>query len=141
MKKAKKASMLLGLFALFSITFSFAFNASAAAEPQFSNAELEITFAENDASITTDDSFTVSGSFESSAASDKKYMIMLAAYDFDNILENVYISDTYAITAGTNTFAYNAGAIEDAKKLRAYLWTEDMSPSVSLSRSFTDSRF
>jgi len=121
MNKKKSYHYLFGISVLLSITFSFVINTSASENLKFSNAELKIDFAENE--------FIVNGSFESASDSNTKYMVVLAAYDFDDILESVSLSEAYPITEGVNTISYNAGAIADAKKLKAYAWTtDDMTP-------------
>ena len=109
----KNLFKMFGFLMLLSVIFSFSLTASASEKLQFSNTELTINFVENE--------FIVNGSFESNADSDTKYMVLLAAYDFDDVLENISISEAFSITKGVNTISYNAGAIEDAKKLKAYI--------------------
>ena len=113
-----KTFRLLAVIVAFAIVLTSSFVASAAPPLQFSNAEVNIDFV--------DDEFVVSGSFESNVPSSSKYRVYLASYDFDDAFLGLYASEPYSLSAGTNTFTYNAGAIANAQKLKVFVWTDNM---------------
>lgn len=114
----KKLFRLLGLIVAFAIVLTTSFVASAETPLLFSDANIKIEF--------TNDEFVVSGSFASSASSASKYKVYFGSYDFNDALLELYASEPYSITAGTNTFTYNVGSIENAQRLKAFVWTDKM---------------